>query len=345
MTKIAIHINPGSWSDRWVDCCKKDAIPFKEVDLLGDNVISETRDCDIILSNFRSRDFIAQRNFPNVLYALERQGKILFPNFQTFWGYNDKVAQKYLLEALSISHPKTHVFYSEASAMAWLSKAEYPIVFKLKDSAGGLGVKLIRSLEHAKDLCTKSFSTGFNPVSPYLTDFRTKFQNARLSGLLVQKLRNLLNALIRSRRARGEVVQRRDYIYFQEFVPDCDYDVRVVVIGLRAWAFKRVNRKEDFRASGSGVKDMDPLGIDPEVIKAAFKITAAIGAQSLALDFLIPRRGPPVCIEISYCFGTQVGGGSAITECPGCWNHRLEWLPGKITHPADEILRSILQKA
>ena len=44
----------------------------------------------------------------------------------------------------------------------------------------------------------------------------------------------------------------KGYIYFQEFIPDNDFDIRVIVIGDKAFAIKRMVRENDFRASGSG---------------------------------------------------------------------------------------------
>ena len=48
----------------------------------------------------------------------------------------------------------------------------------------------------------------------------------------------------------------KDYVYFQKFLPNNKYDIRIVVIGDRAFGFIRYNRENDFRASGSGKRIM-----------------------------------------------------------------------------------------
>jgi glutathione synthase/RimK-type ligase-like ATP-grasp enzyme len=50
----------------------------------------------------------------------------------------------------------------------------------------------------------------------------------------------------------------KNYVYFQDFIPQNDFDIRIIVIGKRAFAIKRMVRKGDFRASGSGNIKYDP---------------------------------------------------------------------------------------
>lgn len=52
-------------------------------------------------------------------------------------------------------------------------------------------------------------------------------------------------------------IREKKYILFQEYLPDNEFDTRVTVIGNRAFAFRRFNRKKDFKASGSGEIDYD----------------------------------------------------------------------------------------
>ena len=42
------------------------------------------------------------------------------------------------------------------------------------------------------------------------------------------------------------------YVYFQDFIPQNNFDIRVCVVGDKAFAIKRMVRENDFRASGSG---------------------------------------------------------------------------------------------
>ena len=47
--------------------------------------------------------------------------------------------------------------------------------------------------------------------------------------------------------------REKGYIYFQEFIPGNEFDIRIIVVGDKAFAIKRMVRKNDFRASGSGI--------------------------------------------------------------------------------------------
>lgn len=89
----------------------------------------------------------------------------------------------------------------------------------------------------------------------------------------------------------------------QEFCPNNDGDLRVVVIGNRVMGFRRKNREGDFRASGSGLKEyLDDL--DPECVRLAHQISVENGFESMAYDFVRDGQGRWVVLEFSYCFGT-----------------------------------------
>lgn len=52
-------------------------------------------------------------------------------------------------------------------------------------------------------------------------------------------------------------ILQKDYVYFQKFLPNNTYDIRITVIGERCFGFIRYNRENDFRASGSGKIEYD----------------------------------------------------------------------------------------
>lgn len=115
----------------------------------------------------------------------------------------------------------------------------------------------------------------------------------------------------------------KGYIYFQEFLPNNAHDTRVVVIGRRAFAFRRFNRPGDFRASGSGLTDLDPSQINLTCIELVHQLTATLGAQSMAYDFLLNQRGQAVVTEMSYTHPDKT-----VRRCEGYWSSDMEWVPG-----------------
>src|SRR5699024_4817995 len=115
----------------------------------------------------------------------------------------------------------------------------------------------------------------------------------------------------------------KGYVYFQEFMPKNDSDIRVVVIGgKKAAAEKRYVRKNDFRASGSG--EFSYEGIDIDVIKTAFDSANKLNLQSAVFDFVYSEAGQPKIVEVCYGFGTE-----GIENAPGYWDADLNWHEGK----------------
>ena len=69
---------------------------------------------------------------------------MVFPNFNTAWHFDDKVGQKYLLEAIDAPLVPSYVFYSKEMALKWLEQTQFPKVFKLRGGAGSANVKLVQ---------------------------------------------------------------------------------------------------------------------------------------------------------------------------------------------------------
>jgi glutathione synthase/RimK-type ligase-like ATP-grasp enzyme len=115
--------------------------------------------------------------------------------------------------------------------------------------------------------------------------------------------------------------REKGYIYFQDFIANNDYDTRLVVVGNRCFGLRRLCRKGDFRASGSGIGLFDEKLIDGKMIKIAFDVAKKLGTQSLAFDFIYDNKIPKI-MELSYCF--PMGKGSA-DDCPGYWDSNLNW--------------------
>jgi hypothetical protein len=127
------------------------------------------------------------------------------------------------------------------------------------------------------------------------------------------------------------------YVYFQDFVPDNQFDTRVTVIGNRAFGYIRKVRPNDFRASGSGDIDYDPDKIRPECVQIAFEVTQKVGSQSMAFDFVLESDGRPMIVEVSYCYVADF-----VYNCAGYWDNQLNWHKGH-TWPQEAILVDFLE--
>ena len=112
------------------------------------------------------------------------------------------------------------------------------------------------------------------------------------------------------------------YVYFQDFIPGNDHDIRVIVIGKKAFAIKRMVRKNDFRASGSGSILYEKELFDDQTIRLSFEVSKKLNSQCMAYDFVY-FDGKPFIVEISYGFAP-----SGYDSCPGYWDEELNWHEG-----------------
>ena len=155
--KLAIHHRGGSFSDRWMETCLQRKIPFKQVNALNTNIIDDIQDIDGFLWHWVYR-FPHETLFAgSILAALEATGVCVFPNTATCWHYDDKVAQKFLLEAIGAPLVKTRVFFNKNDTLEWIQNAHFPKVFKLRKGAGSNQVWKIHDAREAEQFCMKAF--------------------------------------------------------------------------------------------------------------------------------------------------------------------------------------------
>ena len=111
-------------------------------------------------------------------------------------------------------------------------------------------------------------------------------------------------------------------MYFQEFIVGNDFDIRVIVIGDKAFAIKRMVRNNDFRASGSGNIHYEKKNFDDITIKLSFLIAEKLQSQCIAFDYVY-RDKQPMIVEISYGFSPV-----AYDPCVGYWDMAMKWHEG-----------------
>lgn len=333
---IAIHDQPGSFSDRWIKYCTEHAISFRRVNCLASDVIRQCEGANGLLwhwSHYNPAELHVARQ---IISSLETVGVAVFPNVSTCWHFDDKVAQKYLLEAVEAPLIPTWVFTNQAEAVCWCESTTWPKVFKLRCGAGGTNVRLVRSRRQALALCRRAFGRGFPAIAGYLTDMQTRLRKPRSNREFCKSLVRAPRSILDRFSLRRQIPRERGYAYFQEFLPGNNFDTRITIIGNRAFGFMRANRPNDFRASGSGAIVYDLGKLDKRCVEIAFKVTDQLGTQSMAFDFLFNAQHEPMIGEISYCYVS-----SAVHDCEGHWDSDLKWNGGHVW-PEDAILEDVL---
>ena len=125
--KIAIHPNKTTFSSRWIEYCEENNGEYIIVNCYDRDVRKQLEDCHILLwPQNQVEDFFFAKQ---LLFSLEVSGKKVFPDFKTGWHFDDKVGQKYLLEATKAPFVPSFCFYNKNVALKWAEETNYPKVF------------------------------------------------------------------------------------------------------------------------------------------------------------------------------------------------------------------------
>ncbi len=316
--KIAIHHSKGTFSERWIAYCEKQHIPYKVVDCYGNNIIQQLEDCTALMwhhhhANAKSILFAKQ-----LMYSVAAMGLKIFPDFNTAWHFDDKVGQKYLLEAIQSPLVPSYVFYTKQEAFEWVNNTSFPKVWKLRGGAGSANVALVNTKQDAIALVNKAFGRGFSQYDGW-SNFKErvrKYKNGKTS--FADVCRGFVRIFHTTDFAKV-AGREKGYIYFQDFIDKNDSDIRIIVVDEKAFALKRMVRENDFRASGSGFIQYEKNLIDVEMVKIAMQVNRKLDAQCLAYDFVY-RDADPLLIEISYGFAIET-----YDLCEGYWDKDLAW--------------------
>ena len=337
--RIAIHHRENSYSDRWISYCNKNNIDYIVVDCFNNSIIEVLLKEKIthLLWHFHhsSTNDLDVSNY--VFNAVEKIGIKTFPNQNTRWHFDDKAAQKYLMESLKIPFAKSYIFYDKREAINEVEKFNYPIVSKLKRGAGSVNVQLINSIKEAKTYVELMFDKGMKGTDSPLNNIDQKIRIARKIKNPFLLIKKIISHIKKVRKESKISNPERGYVYFQEFMPKNDYDTRIIVVGNIAFGIRRFNKTNDFRASGSGKIDYNSSKIDKNFIKLAFQVSKKIGAQCLAYDFIYDSKENPSIIEISYSFSMY-----AYDDCEGFWDDSLHFYRKKI-NPQYLMIENLLK--
>lgn len=324
MRIVAVHGSNGM-AARWPRHVEALNLEYRAVDGTSTSILDDLRDCDAFLWHLDQGKANDLRFARSVLLAAASMGLRVYPDHNTSWHFDDKVAQKYALESIGAPLADTWVYFDRDEALEFASRASYPLVFKLRRGAGSLNVLMVRDRGEAVRLVTMMFGRGVSPfpATGAYKDARNRVRRRHRNPLwVIQNAPRVIAGYLRRTRSHD---RERDYVLFQRFVPGNDHDVRVVIVGRRAFAWRRGVRPHDFRASGYGSNTfLEPEAIDTRVVELGFRIARDLRCQSLALDFVFePGSGAPVVLEVSFATIPEL-----VDACRGYFDDALVWHPG-----------------
>lgn len=320
---IAIHNSKSGFHPRWIAYCEEKNIPYKLVNCYANDLIQQLNDCKALMwhhSQQNPKDLIIAKQ---ILFALEHTGFKVFPNFRTGWHFDDKLGQKYLFERTGVPCVPTYAFFDKKEGLDWAFKTSFPKVFKLRAGAGSVNVRFVKNKHEAVKLIHQAFGKGFANYDK-LGSLKERWRNySEGKAGIWEPIKGILR--FGAAPPYTEVMGReKGYVYFQDFIPNNDSDIRIVVIDSKAFALKRFVRKGDFRASGSGSFAFDRELFDVRCLNISFDVNDKLGLQVGVYDYIFDKENIPLIVELSYGFASP-----AYDNCPGYWDKGLNWYSGK----------------
>lgn len=334
--KIGIHHSKGLFSERWIDYCKVNQIDYKLVDCYSSDIMQQLSDCDALMWHFNHKSPKDSKFAKQLLYSVQAAGKEVFPDYQTVWHFDDKVAQKYLLEGIGAPLASAFVFYRKSDALHWAQQTSFPKVFKLRNGAGSDNVRLVRTKSAAIRLIKKAFGRGFKQYNAW-SNLKERYRMFKAGKTTLWDVVKGVVRLIYTTEYDRVTGRETGYVYFQDFIPENDFDVRIIVVDNKAFAIKRLVRPNDFRASGSGYIRYEKDNFNDETVRLSFEMAEKLKSQCAAFDFVF-SGGKTYVLEVSYGYVKEV-----YDPCTGFWDKDLIWHAGNF-NPYGWMIEALIRR-
>ncbi len=319
---------------------EKYGIPFEEIDCYASDIISRMDDYSGIFWWYSHYVTADKMEAQNILDIAEKKGLKVYPDHNTAWHFDDKIAEMYAFQSVGAPIPESFVFYREDECLKWLeTEAGFPLVGKLRNGSGSTNVRILKDAAKARKFCHRMFTKGYDSAPSLLYKTYSKVQSTRDWKTLVERFRKIPNFL-KARSSAKRISIEKDYCYFQEFVPNDGYDLKVAVVGDKLGYFARHVRKGDFRASGGGDFYYDKSLLTEQIIKDAFRVADELRTQCIGFDFVVDRRtGKGLIIEMCHGFDQH-----AVYDAGGYFDRDCIWheVPLNVT---EEIIKNMYRES
>lgn len=287
LVKSEITVN--SYWPKFEKFLKNNKIEYTYLDIKNSNFISSVEKLDIIVWRTPSPYSDQWEAKDKVEFIQDHMEKLIMPNKESLWFYEDKIRQSWLFNLHNIPSINTFISYDLEEAKNFIKTAKFPIISKDKTSSSAYGVRELKNKRDATKLINEVFYNGLKLYEPY--------------------------------------IKQKNYVLFQEKVPNKGYDLRVIIVGNSYFGYYRYPKKGDFKASGSGIVEKKEIPL--EVLKLSKKIKDKLPkTYMLAVDYLEDSRdGSFYVIETSIFVSVETSEQLVINNIPG----RYVFLDDKFT--------------
>jgi glutathione synthase/RimK-type ligase-like ATP-grasp enzyme len=271
--------NPPYWT-KYERFLRNNQFPFEYYDIHRSDWLALSKQFDTII--WASEGTAPEiEEFKRKIFTLEKYyRKTCFPSFETLMWNEDKIFQFEMLKMFDFPVIDTFISHNLPEALAKIQQFDYPLVTKVPVGAGSLGVELVKNVRQAENIVKQAFSAvGRQIYWPY---FRQK-----------------------------------DYIYFQKFMPNAGYDLRVIAVGNKVFGYYRDVPQGEFRASGMGLVRRDD--IPEEAMQLAMQVIKKLDLVIAAVDMLRDSAGKLHIIEMSAFIQVDTGIQLEVDGVPGAY--------------------------
>lgn len=273
---------------------KNNNIYYEYYDPFKSNWIEEAKKFDLVI--WRTDSTPSEQSIAeSKIYILEKMEKKCFPNYNEVWSYEDKIKASYLYQLYNLPSIKTFISHSKKDTLDYLKDVNYPIISKISTGSSSYGVDKIEDFSEAKKVVNQVFSH-------------------------------------KGKKTYFDYINQKDYVYFQEFIEDAGYDLRIICVGNSLFGYYRYPNKGDFRASGAG--NYEKKEIPVEALELAYNVKEKFGATLLATDLLYStKHNKFLIIESSIFIGIDTCEQLSINGVAGRYKrdgvNEYTFVPGK----------------
>lgn len=245
---------------------------FSELDLRDD-----FKGVYVIYQSSETAGGFYKRYIENIIFFLEKNGAIPLPKFEYLKAHHDKVSMELL--RLNFSDKSLKVLESKPFG-SWVDALRYnsvfPVVLKTASSSASSGVFLACKKKEYDKIIRRACKVI---IARDLTDL--------LVGWIKTQLKRLIKLLDPSKKKyywKYNTTPLSMPLIVQPFIDGFKGDYKVLFFGGKYFAMYRENRRNDFRASGSG-KFMDiPDDNFSGLLNFARKVTVEINFPIIGMD-------------------------------------------------------------
>lgn len=253
----------------------------------------------VIYASSEERGLFYKGFIEDVLLKLVYDGAFLIPDFRYFRAHGNKVFQEIIRKQFKDEDLK-NINSDIAGRLDELQsdKYKYPVVLKQSSGSGSIGVRLAKNRAELKRIAAQLSYVRYND------QFYTRYKDivySKLGWKLKTVLYNFLKRSQRMENPRGFFNTNKFIV--QNYIPDLDSDYKVLYYYGKYYVLHRMNRDNDFRASGSGKFSFpeDVVGIK-QILDFARKVKNEIITPMISMDIGYCTGGRCYLIEFQ-CIG------------------------------------------